>query len=96
MEASSPRTGLGVLPRLGRRRRVRRGPALSASSASPSAFLLPTPEVAARVEAAVAEVGAEVVLFGATLPVGAAWGRGSRRGARRTSRRRTASSTGSR
>ncbi len=41
VEASPSRTGLGVLPRLGRRRRLRRGPALSRSCASPSASCSP-------------------------------------------------------
>jgi phosphatidyl-myo-inositol dimannoside synthase len=37
----------------------------------PERALLPTPQVAARLEAAVAEVGAEVVLFGACYPLAA-------------------------
>ncbi|MGZ4149342.1 MAG: glycosyltransferase family 4 protein [Actinomycetota bacterium] len=35
----------------------------------PERFLWPTPEVASRIEAAVRETGAEVVLFGATVPL---------------------------
>jgi phosphatidylinositol alpha-1,6-mannosyltransferase len=35
----------------------------------PEGFLWPTPEVGRRVEAAAAEIGAEVVLFGATYPL---------------------------
>jgi phosphatidyl-myo-inositol dimannoside synthase len=37
----------------------------------PERVLLPTPQIAARVEAAVEEVGAEVVLFGASYPLAA-------------------------
>jgi phosphatidyl-myo-inositol dimannoside synthase len=46
----------------------------------PERFLWPTPDVASRVEAVAADVGAEVVLFGATYPLGLLGPRLARRG----------------
>ena len=62
----------------------------------PERFLWPTPDVGRRVQAAVEATGAEVVLFGATYPLGHAGSRPRGRAAPPTSRPPMASSTGSR